>query len=95
MDLWTSITNPFASYKTNIRKYHTGIWIFTLASSIVLVNQESCQGAFLTNGICWIQVDNIENLCLWGYFLAWILIIYINSIIMIAYAYARRIRKYL
>lgn len=89
LDLVTSITNPFASYTKNLRRYHLCIWFAGILSAAVLVNQPSCQGEFLTNGTCWLKFDGVDSLCFWFYYLGWACIVYVKSISVIAFAYFR------
>ena len=89
MDLVTSITNPFASYRANLQKYHTIIWSVALGSATVLVNQPACQGQFLADGTCWIRISGSQSLCFWGYFLSWVVICYLISVLAMIYAYIR------
>jgi hypothetical protein len=89
MDLVTSITNPFASYRASVQKYHTVIWSAALASATVLVNQPSCQGQFLADGTCWIRIEGTQSPCFWGYFLGWVICFYLISVLAMLYAYVR------
>eukprot|EP01038_Epipyxis_sp_PR26KG_P008868 gene8868-11962_t len=89
LDLVTSITNPFASYKSNLRKYHMFIWTVAIASAIFLVNQPTCQGEFLVNGTCWLRIKSLSDGCFWGYFMSWILLFYVIAIGVLTYAYGK------
>lgn len=89
MDLVTSITNPFASYRASVRKYHTVIWSMAIASATVLVNQPSCQGQFMADGTCWIRISGSQSPCFWGYFLSWVIAFYLFSVLAMLYAYMR------
>lgn len=89
MDLVTSITNPFSSYRASVQKYHTLIWTIALASATVLVNQPYCQGQFLADGTCWIRIEGTQSPCFWGYFLGWVIVFYLISIMAMVYAYVR------
>lgn len=89
IDLLTSITNPFASYTSSQRKYHVFVWLTALAGAIILINHKGCQGRFLSNGTCWIRIDGIASTCLWGYFLCWMIIFYVNAAAVLAYAFSR------
>lgn len=89
MDLVTSITNPFASYRASVQKYHTVIWSLSFASAVVLVNQPSCQGQFMADGTCWIKISGTMSACFWGYFLAWVVAFYLFSVLAMLYAYMR------
>ncbi|KAJ1422993.1 hypothetical protein B484DRAFT_331970, partial [Ochromonadaceae sp. CCMP2298] len=89
LDLVTSITNPFASYKANLRKYHIGIWAAALLSASLLVNQPSCQGQFMADGFCWVTIGASQSVCFWAYFLSWVVGFYIISVAAMAYAYVR------
>lgn len=44
LDLVYSLTNPFVSYKGNLRKYHMMIWIFTSVITFLLAVNPGCQG---------------------------------------------------
>ena len=55
-----------------------------------LLNQQRCQGEFLSNGTCWITISgHSDNSCFWGYFLSWVFSFYIASALVIAYAYVK------
>jgi 1-phosphatidylinositol-4-phosphate 5-kinase len=89
IDLLTSITNPFASYKSSLKQYHVYIWSFTILSAIILISTKSCQGEFLTNGTCWIRISGAESTCFWGFFMAWVITFYVNAAAVLAYAFSR------
>lgn len=89
-DLVTSITNPFASYKTNLRKYHVTIGVLALSSALVLLVHRTCQGQFLSNGTCWVRLwDSVSNPCFWGFFMAWKLFFYLTAVVTLGFAYSR------
>jgi len=88
LDLVQSLTNPFASYKWNIRKYTIMVWGFTCFMAMIFSADESCQGNF-DNGICWMKVNGVSSSCLWGYYLFWILCMYIYQIYAAGFAYVR------
>ena len=89
LDLLTNITNPFASYKFNLRKYHFFIWLGSTFSAFLLIGQRRCQGEFLTNGTCWLQITGIDSTCFWGYFMSWVILFYVNALSVLAYAFSR------
>jgi 1-phosphatidylinositol-4-phosphate 5-kinase len=89
LDLLTSITNPFASYKSSLKQYHFYIWSFTVLSAIVLISTKSCQGEFLSNGTCWIRISGAESACFWGFFMAWVITFYVNAAAVLTYAFSR------
>jgi len=88
LDLVQSLTNPFASYKWNIRKYTIMVWGFTCFMAMIFSADEKCQGNF-DNGICWMKVNGVSSGCLWGYYLFWILCMYIYQIYAAGFAYMR------
>jgi hypothetical protein len=89
LDLVTSITNPFSSYRASLRKYHTCIWSVALVSATLLVNQPACQGQFMADGTCWIKISGSQSPCFWGYFLGWVILFYLFSVAAMLYAYFR------
>lgn len=90
LDLVTSITNPFASYQANLRRYHLIIWSVATASAATLLLHPQCQGRFLSDGTCWIRGGSSpDQLCFWGYFLGWVAVFYLFSVATILYAYLR------
>jgi uncharacterized membrane protein len=88
-DLLVNITNPFASYLYNLKKYHLFIWFFSLFSCLLLINHDDCHGEFLNNGMCWIKITGIEDWCFWGYFMIWVILFYVNALAILTYAYCR------
>lgn len=88
LDLVYSLTNPFISYKSNLKKYHFIVWIFTGLLTFIFYWDTSCQGQF-DQGICWVEISSTNSPCLWGYFLFWILCMYIYQIYASLYAYFR------
>jgi len=79
VDLLTSLTNPFADYLANMRKYHISVWTLGLGS-VGLMLSLGCAGE-LTKGVCWLtgpaereawQTDH----CLWIVYLGWVAVIY-------------------
>ena len=72
VDLVSSLTNPFSSYKANLKKYHFFVWIGGFLNALALVGNPSCQGLFSTSaGICWMQFDSANSSCFWGYYAGW------------------------
>lgn len=87
-DMVASLTNPFTSYKANIRKYTIFITIFTSFLGLVFVSDKSCQGEF-DSGICWMNVSSPFSPCLWGYFLIWMIAMYIYQLWATTFSYMR------
>lgn len=75
VDLYLSLTNPFTSYTSNLTKYHFVVWITGGLNAFSLVSSNYCQGVF-ADRVCWIDVQNIESPCLWGYYLSWYFILF-------------------
>jgi hypothetical protein len=53
VDLLTSLTNPFADYRANMRTYHLCVWVLGLGSAAALLLGP--WGGELTPGVCWVQ----------------------------------------
>ena len=76
IDLLTSLTNPFADYRANMRRYHGSVWTLGLIAVTGINSCPSCQGE-LTPGVCWFNMaDEWEGTCLWWLYLAWICVFY-------------------
>ena len=89
LDLVYSLTNPFSSYKENMRRYQFMVWSFTGLLSFIFFFDNKCQGVF-DEGVCWLQISNGTNSpCLWGYYLFWIIIMYIYQLLAAIFAYQR------
>lgn len=88
LDLVYSLTNPFISYKSNLKKYHIMVWVFTGLLTFIFYCNTSCQGQF-DQGICWVNITSTNSPCLWGYFLFWIVCMYAYQIYASVYAYLR------
>jgi 1-phosphatidylinositol-4-phosphate 5-kinase len=88
LDLKYSLTNPFVSYKTNLKKYHALVWTFTALLSFIFYFDTSCQGRF-DQGICWLNIDSTNSPCLWGFFLFWIILMYTYQAYALVYARSR------
>lgn len=89
LDLVYSLTNPFSSYKENMRRYQFMVWSFTGLLSFIFFIDTKCQGVF-DEGVCWLQINNGTNSpCLWGYYLFWIIIMYIYQLLAAIFAYQR------
>lgn len=90
-DLLTSVSNPFSSYKLQIKRYNIIVLLFSIIISILLVNYNNnkCVGKFLNNGMCWIKSSEIsfEDICLWNYFLFWVLLFYFIGILILLYIF--------
>lgn len=84
LDLVLSLTNPFTSYKENMRRYHTISWSFALIMSFALYNHPSCQSRF-EGGFCWVNSTS----CLVGYYIFWIICMYVYQFGAIVFAYMR------
>mmetsp|Transcript_15359 Transcript_15359/g.23119 ORF Transcript_15359/g.23119 Transcript_15359/m.23119 type:complete len:971 (+) Transcript_15359:26-2938(+) len=84
LDLVFSLTNPFTSYKGNMRRYHSMTWCFALLISFVLYNQPSCQGRF-EGGVCWVSGSG----CLMGYYVFWIILMYCFQFGAVIFAHLR------
>lgn len=88
LDLVYSLTNPFISYKSNLKKYHTLVWVFTGLLTFIFYCDTPCQGQF-DQGLCWVNITSTNSPCLWGYFLFWIVCMYVYQIYASVYAYFR------
>lgn len=88
LDLVYSLTNPFSSYKENMRRYQIMVWGFTGLLSLIFYSDTNCQGVF-DKGICWIKIQGTSSPCLWGYYLFWILIMYLYQASATIFAYFR------
>lgn len=88
LDLVYSLTNPFSSYKENMRRYQVMVWLFTSLLSFIFLFDTKCQGVF-DEGICWLQIQGTNSPCLWGYYLFWIVIMYIYQASAAIFAYFR------
>eukprot|EP00602_Paraphysomonas_sp_CaronLab_P007267 CAMPEP_0185035428 /NCGR_PEP_ID=MMETSP1103-20130426/26766_1 /TAXON_ID=36769 /ORGANISM="Paraphysomonas bandaiensis, Strain Caron Lab Isolate" /LENGTH=726 /DNA_ID=CAMNT_0027572497 /DNA_START=540 /DNA_END=2720 /DNA_ORIENTATION=+ len=58
-----------------MRRYHSIVWIFSFLITFALYNQPSCQGR-VEDGICWLQISDTHDPCLWGYYFVWIVCMY-------------------
>lgn len=88
LDLVYSLTNPFISYKSNLKKYQIIVWTFTSLISFVFYFDTSCQGRF-DQGVCWVKIDSTNSPCLWGYFLFWMVCMYAYQIWAAVFAWLR------
>ena len=88
LDLVYSLTNPFISYKSNLKKYQIMVWTFTSFITFVFFFDTNCQGQF-DQGICWVKITSTNSPCLWGYFLFWIVCMYAYQIYSVVFAYLR------
>lgn len=82
VDLILSLTNPFSSYKTNLRRYHAVVWSSGAIISGVLLDSNHCQDIF-SDGICWIDTS-FE--CILGFYLLWIVLFYATSICVVVFS---------
>ena len=89
LDLYISLTNPFSSYKNNVKRYQIAAFASTVAISTVLVAQGSCQGSIFKEGVCWIRVASVLSPCIWGFFFVWCCIFYVSSMGVVAFAFTR------
>ncbi len=87
-DLVTSLTNPFISYKANLRKYLVIITVWSSFIGLIFALDPGCQGEF-DQGICWMGVESSFSPCLWGYFLIWIIGMYVYQIWAVSFSYMR------
>jgi 1-phosphatidylinositol-4-phosphate 5-kinase len=88
LDLVYSVTNPFISYQSNMKKYQMMVWTFTSFICFVFYFDTSCQGQF-DQGICWVNITSTNSPCLWGYFMFWIVCMYAYQMYASLYAYIR------
>lgn len=88
LDLVQSLTNPFTSYKGNMKRYQIMVWTFSLAISFIFFFNTDCQGRF-DHGICWVRITSTHSPCLWGYFLFWIVCMYAYQMWASVFAYMR------
>jgi hypothetical protein len=88
LDLYFSLTNPFTSYKGNMRRYHFLVWSFTILITFALYNNPSCQGR-VAGGLCWLRIETARDSCLWGYYLFWIVCLYVFQFGALLFAYHR------
>jgi hypothetical protein len=72
----------------NMKRYQIMVWTFTGIISFVFFFNTDCQGQF-DRGICWIKIDSTYSPCLWGYFLFWIIIMYVYQVYASVFAYLR------
>lgn len=97
VDLATSLTNPFSSYKINVRRYHIFAWLGAIISGLVLLGDGSkCQGLiFESSSICWINGSDTNITTLWqyrcfvGFFLSWVVLFYATALLVLYYAWIR------
>ena len=88
LDLVQSLTNPFTSYKGNMKRYQIMVWSFTGIVSFIFYFNIDCQGRF-DHGICWVKITSTNSPCLWGYFLFWIVCMYAYQMWASTFAYMR------
>ena len=88
LDLVYSVTNPFISYQSNVKKYQILVWTFTTFICFVFYFDTSCQGSF-DQGMCWVKFSDVHSPCLWGYFLFWMVCMYAYQMYASTYAYLR------
>jgi hypothetical protein len=88
LDLYFSLTNPFTSYKQNMRRYHFLVWFFSFCITFALYNQPSCQ-ARVQGGLCWLRIHSVQDSCLWGYYFFWIVCMYGFQFGALFFAYQR------
>jgi 1-phosphatidylinositol-4-phosphate 5-kinase len=84
LDLVLSLTNPFTSYKGNMKRYHSITWVFAIILSFALYNQPACQKRF-ESGFCWVS----DTSCFIGYYVFWIVAMYIYQFGAIIFAFLR------
>jgi len=87
-DLVTSLTNPFADYRHNMKTYHFAVWTLATCSFIAMLGCD-CAGD-LTNGMCWLQELHskkwTKNPCLWGFYLSWVMLFYGYGVVQMLHA---------
>jgi hypothetical protein len=88
LDLYYSLTNPFTSYKVNMRRYHGLVWFLSFTITFALYNQPSCQ-ARVQGGLCWLRINSVRDSCLWGYYFFWIICMYGFQFTALLFAYQR------
>lgn len=88
LDLMYSLTNPFISYKSNMKKYQGLVFTFSAFVTFIFAYDTPCQGQF-EEGICWINISSTNSPCLWGYFLFWMVCMYVYQVYASVYAYFR------
>jgi 1-phosphatidylinositol-4-phosphate 5-kinase len=88
LDLVFSLTNPFTSYRGNMRTYHFIVWGLTSFISFVFMVDTPCQDRF-EGGLCWVRIISPTDSCIWGFYLFWILVMYMYQFGAIAFAYMR------
>jgi len=87
IDLLLSVSNPFTSFKKNIRSYHFFVWTFSGIMALMLqMGPGSCCGPFI-EGICWITAENPMFSCIWVYFAGWVIGFYLISIFILVYSF--------
>jgi hypothetical protein len=91
LDLVFSLTNPFTSYRGNMRFYHFIVWGLSTLLAFVLMVDPRCQDRF-EEGLCWVRINSPLDSCIWGYYLFWIVCMYIYQLGAIVFAY-RRLKK--
>ena len=91
LDLVFSLTNPFTSYKGNMRRYHFMVWTFTILITFAFDTNTECQ-ARVEQGICWIRISSAMDPCLWGYYFIWIIGMYGFQLGAIVFA-SQRLKK--
>ena len=91
LDLVFSLTNPFTSYKGNMRRYHFMVWTFTILITFAFDTNTECQ-ARVEQGICWIRISSAVDPCLWGYYFIWIIGMYGFQLGAIVFA-SQRLKK--
>jgi 1-phosphatidylinositol-4-phosphate 5-kinase len=91
LDLYLSLTNPFTSYKANLKRYHVYVWGSGLISALILFFHD-VDGQLVDNstqGFCWAnQIMNSPELG-FGVFYGWILAYYCIAICIACFAYNR------
>lgn len=88
LDLVFSLTNPFTSYRGNMRKYHFIVWGMSAFLAFVLLVDPRCQARF-EGGLCWVRINSPVDSCIWGYYVFWIACMYTYQFGAIIFAYLR------
>jgi hypothetical protein len=87
IDLHTSMSNPFCSFKANMKKYHFGAWTLALLTTLILLFTDSYGHSNMN--VCWMRRSSKVLGAAWGFFYIWLVIFGILGIAV--YVESRRI----
>lgn len=91
LDLLASVSNPFASYKRNMRLYHIFAWGAGILTTIILLATESY--GISTVKVCWVKAtDQFVSVAAWLLWYLWMLLFYFIAVFILLYARARLTR---